>query len=348
VFERAPALKEGGAGISVWPNATHVLHVLGLLDRAGAHPMREVEIRTEEGPVLFRIRPWDDGTPSLCFHRADLLDLLVSALPPDALRRGRTIVGFTEEAEGVRLQFEDGTEERGAALVGADGLRSRIRAVLHGEAPPVYRGYPTWRGVAPTTFPGSEEGIASEAWGPGQRFGMFGLTRGRTYWYATANLPEGAAAVESDPKAALVRRFAGWFEPVGRLVEATPPEAVLVNDVYDRPALRRWGRGRVTLLGDAAHPTTPNMGQGGCMAMEDALVLARCVEAQPDDVPAAFRAYERKRRRRTALIVSQSRQFGWLGQWERPAAVAFRTALGRLYPDGIAAWSASLAQRYRA
>jgi 2-polyprenyl-6-methoxyphenol hydroxylase-like FAD-dependent oxidoreductase len=177
---------------------------------------------------------------------------------------------------------------------------------------------------------------------------MFGLTEGRTYWYATTNLPEGAAAAEPDPKAALLRCFAGWFDPVETLVEATPPEAILINDVYDRPALRRWGRSRVTLLGDAAHPTTPNMGQGGCMAMEDALVLARCVEAQPDDLPAALLAYERKRRRRAALVVSQSRQFGWLGQWERPKAVAFRTALGRLYPDRLATWSASLAQRYQA
>jgi 2-polyprenyl-6-methoxyphenol hydroxylase-like FAD-dependent oxidoreductase len=348
VFERAPALQEVGAGISVWPNATLVLRALGLLDRAEAHPLHEVHLCTETGAMLFRIRPWAGGTPSCCFHRADLLDLLVSALPPGTVHLGRTVAGFAQDAGGVRLRFEDGTEASGAALVGADGLRSCVRAVLHGDRLPVYRGYPTWRGVAPSTFPGADEGLAVEAWGRGQRFGMFGLTEGRTYWYATANLPEGAAAAEPEPKAALLRRFAGWFDPVERLVEVTPPEAVLINDVYDRPSLRRWGRGRVTLLGDAAHPTTPNMGQGGCMAMEDALVLARCVAARPGDLPAAFRAYERKRRRRTALIVSQSRQFGWLGQWEQPAAVAVRTALGHLYPDRLATWSASLAQRYQA
>jgi 2-polyprenyl-6-methoxyphenol hydroxylase-like FAD-dependent oxidoreductase len=348
VFERAPELKEVGAGISLWSNATHVLRELGLLHRAEAHPMHEVHVCTEMGRVLFRIRPWVGGTPSLCFHRADLLDLLVSALPPEVLRLDGTVTGFVQDADGVRLRFEDGTEETGAALVGADGLRSCVRTVLHGESSPIYRGYPTWRGVAPATFPGADSGLAVEAWGRGQRFGMFGLAGGRTYWYATANLPEGAAAAEPDPQADLLRRFAGWFDPVERIVEATPLEAILVNDVYDRPALRRWGHGRVTLLGDAAHPTTPNMGQGGGMALEDALVLVRCVEAQPSDLPAAFRTYEWKRRRRTASIVLQSRQFGWVGQWETPAAVAFRTALSRVYPNRLATWSASLAQRYRA
>ncbi|HYE97228.1 MAG TPA: FAD-dependent monooxygenase [Rubricoccaceae bacterium] len=348
VFERAPALKEVGAGINVWPNATHVLQQLGLLARAEAWPIHDVAFRHRTGRVLANTRPWAGGTPSLSFHRADLLDLLVSALPAEVVHLGHTVTGFTQEADGVRLHFEDGAEATGTALIGADGLRSRVRATLHGDEPPRYAGYPSWRGVALDTFPGYDEGKASEVWGRGQRFGIFGLPGGRSFWYATDNLPEGGAAREPDPKAALLRRFAGWYDPVLRLIEATPPEAILINDVYDRPPIRRWGRGRVTLLGDAAHPTTPNMGQGGCLALEDALVLARCVEKQPDDLPAAFRAYERKRWARTARIVLESRGFGWMGQWAQPALAALRDGVARVWPERLVSWAAAPDYRYRA
>ena len=349
VYERAPELKEVGAGLSLWPNATHVLADLGVLDRVEAHgwPIGEVAVRTDRGAALVTIRPWMGGTPSLVLHRADLLDALADALPPGVVHLGRTVTGFAQEAGGATLRFTDGGEARGSAVVGADGLHSRVRVGLHGDAPPVYRGYTIRRGILDGTYPGHERGWGTETLGRGLRFGLFGVGGGRAYWYTGERAPEGAPGDPRGEAAHLAARFGDWPDPIPAVLAAVDPAAVLRNDAYDRPPLRGWGRGRVTLLGDAAHPTTPNLGQGACMALEDALVLARCLAAEPD-VPAALARYEARRRRRTARIVRESRWFGAVGQWAHPAAVAVRNALGRAMPDALTAGSIRSTHGYRA
>jgi 2-polyprenyl-6-methoxyphenol hydroxylase-like FAD-dependent oxidoreductase len=266
------------------------------------------------------------GEVPLAIHRADLHAVLRAAFD-GPLHLGARCAGVEHGADGVTARFADGRTLRAAVLVGADGLRSAVRTALHGDVPPVYAGYTAWRAVVPFDPAALTPG---ETFGRGQRFGQVPLPGGQAYWFATASVPEGAAFPEGE-KAALRRLFGGWHAPVEALVEATPAEALIRTDLYDRPPLAPWGRGRVTLLGDAAHPTTPNLGQGAGMALEDAAALARRL-ASGGDVEEALRAYEAARAARTAAVVRASRAIGAVGQWRSPAAVAARTALFRLTP----------------
>jgi 2-polyprenyl-6-methoxyphenol hydroxylase-like FAD-dependent oxidoreductase len=336
VFERAPELREVGAGISLWPNATRQLRRLGVLDEVvrRGFVFRGGAIRSRTGRVLVRMGFGAHDAPSVLIHRAALHSALAEALPVWAVTTGAAAEDFTEEGDGVRVSFAGLGEVEGAALVGADGLRSAVRRRLLDDGEPVYRGYPVWRGVVEDaeTLPGTGE--LTESLGAGLRFGIVPIGGGRVAWWATANEPEGSDDGAEGPRAKLLRLFAGWHAPIPQLLEATPDEAILKNDSYDRPPVRGWGRGRVTLLGDAAHPTTPNMGQGGCMAIEDGAVLAGAL-VRHAEIPAALRDFERRRYRRVAGIVRQSLRYGQVAQWERPAAVRLRDTLFRLTPDAV-------------
>ncbi len=333
VCERVTALREVGAGISLWPNATRVLGRLGVLGcleaRAGA--IRAVSVKTPAGRTLLRVRAGGYGAPALCAHRADLLGALRAALPESAVRLGKTFVGAEDDGDRVRACFADGSAAEAEILVGAHGLRSRVRAALFGDDPPIYRGYTIWRGIGPLP-PSLGPGAAFETWGDGRRFGLFDTGGGRAYWYATHNRPEGENDAGPEArKAELLRLFGRWHAPVPEAVETTPAGAILRDDAYDRPPTQPWHRGRIVLVGDAAHPMTPNLGQGGCMAIEDAPALARCLAEAPAP-EAAFAAFERARYRRTAWIARQSLWAGWIGQLGGRAARA-RNAVGRTYPS---------------
>jgi 2-polyprenyl-6-methoxyphenol hydroxylase-like FAD-dependent oxidoreductase len=218
-------------------------------------------------------------------HRAELLDALHRAAGPDVVRLGARCVGLVQDAMAVTARFEDGREARGDLLIGADGLRSAVRSVLFGTDPPRYGGYSAWRAV--TRFDPARL-TPGETWGRGRRFGQWGMTGGRAYWYATESVPAGQGDPPEGRKQGLLALFCGWHEPVEDLIEATDESAILRNDVYDRPALHRWSVGRATLLGDAAHPMTPDMGQGACQAIEDAVILADCLRPVGPRLPRRF------------------------------------------------------------
>lgn len=294
---------------------------------------------------------------SVVLHRADLQRTLVEAAERAGARihLGRRCTGFVDDGTKVVARFErsdggDGTAGEsdagnsdagngeagnvdaveGDVLVGADGLHSVVRQALHGDQPPRYAGYTAWRGVV--RFDHARLAVG-ESWGKGLRFGQLPMRGDQVYWFAVANAPAGAAAAGGE-KAEVLRRFGGWHAPIRDLVEATDERAILRNDIFDRDPLTTWGQGRVTLLGDAAHPMTPNLGQGACQALEDAVVLARCL-SEAGDVPTALRNYERERGPRTRSIVLRSRQMGAVGQWRNPLAVTLRDAIFRALPASV-------------
>jgi 2-polyprenyl-6-methoxyphenol hydroxylase-like FAD-dependent oxidoreductase len=336
VFERTPVWEAVGAGLSLWPNAMYALQKLGLGTPMAAlgTPQADAVIRTWRGEPLSCLPASEMarrfGSPLIGIHRADLQHILLDALGADAIHLGAECVGIEEHTTGVRVTFADGSCAEGAALIGADGLRSAVRAHLWGSAPPRYAGYTAWRGV---TLGGAQT-IAGEWWGRGVRFGAVPLSEGRVYWFASVTTPEGGADRPDERKLTLLRLFAGWDVPVLTLIAATGDAAILRNDIYDRAPLPRWGRGRVTLLGDAAHPMTPNLGQGAGQALEDAVVLGACLGASSDPA-SALRAYEERRRARTAAVVRQSRLFGQLAQSERHPVCWLRDALFRWTPTRL-------------
>jgi 2-polyprenyl-6-methoxyphenol hydroxylase-like FAD-dependent oxidoreductase len=336
VYERAPELLEVGAAIAMWPNAFSVLERLGLAETVLGRAGRIGHARWfgRDGRLYNHFEFPETGRPAVALHRADLQGALLHALPPESVHLGKTFVAFDAHGEEVSARFDDGTEVACDVLIGADGLHSRVRAQLLGDGEPVYRGYNVWRGVARLEHASLEQHTASEVYGEGRRFGIGPVGLGRTGWWATANEPLATQESISEHGPKLSRMFDGWCAPVRELIEATPSETILRNAAYDRPASASWGAGRVALLGDAIHPMTPNLGQGGCIAIEDAAVLARCL-AKHTDARAALRAYESVRRTRAARIASYSRRYGVFGQWQSPSATRMRARLLSYVPQSV-------------
>jgi 2-polyprenyl-6-methoxyphenol hydroxylase-like FAD-dependent oxidoreductase len=313
----------------LWRNALAALDRLGLLDEVhglGVKGQRGA-FRGPDGRVLLEMRAGrEDTAPAdmiLLQHRADLLSTLFRGLGPEVVSLGARCVGLEHSDREIVARFADSRVARGDLLIGADGMHSTVRAILHGQVKPRYGGYTAWRAIVRFDLDRLTPG---ETWGRGRRFGQWGMSHGRAYWYATKTVAEGQGDPPEGHKQGLLELFRGWHEPIEELIEATEEAAILRNDVYDRPPLRTWSVGRATLLGDAAHPMTPDMGQGACQAIEDAVILADCL-GRSADVPAALRAYEARRIPRTHRVVRESRQAAWIAQWSSPLACRFREAL---------------------
>ena len=336
VYERAEALREVGAGMMLWPNATRVLRELGLLEQVVARSGRNTHflVRKSTGKVLMSIALGKFEVPAVCMRRADLLSILLNALPPECLHLGSEFDGLKQLNGKVQLSFKDGHEIEHDAVIGADGIRSRIRAQLFGDSAPIYRGYTVWRGLADYDGNATSSGFNSESWGKGMRFGILNTGHRRFTWYATANVSPNHLDSAGGRKRELQQLFAGWHEPVADFLEATPESEILKNGARDCAPLKHWGKGLVTLLGDAAHPCTPNLGQGGCMALEDALVLAKSVDSE-SSLQTALRRYESRRINRTRHIQKRSLLMGYIGQWQNPIFVTGRHIVTRMLPARI-------------
>ena len=333
VYERASGLSEVGAGMMLWPNATRVLKELGLLElvAAASGPNTNFLVRADRGQILMNIALGQFNVPALCTRRADLLGALLSALPPGRIRLGHELTQFEQSGSKVRVHFSNGAVEEHDAVIGADGIRSRVRSQLFGASDPIYRGYTVWRGLADYDGDAIPQGSNSESWGAGKRFGILNTGRGRFTWYAAVNVPRDHDDASCGRKQELLKMFEGWHEPVEHCILSTPDVSILKNGAFDLAPLGSWGRERVTLLGDAAHPCTPNLGQGGCMALEDALALAKCLSAE-SSIEAALRRYETVRRRRTRHVQHRSLLMGRIGQWENGMMVAGRRLVTPLLP----------------
>ena len=353
VFEQAPELLEVGAAIAVWPNAMRLLQALGIGETVIQHAgvIEQVRWLTEDGSPLNQMRFQPTDAPAVALHRAELQSVLLRALPENSIHLGHVFLGWQQEGDVVSGRFADGSSIACDLLIGADGLHSQVRTQLLDDGPPLQRGYITWRGIADSAPAGTVPGTAVEIYGRGKRFGIGPVGQGRIGWWATVNeqkkrTDDAAAAVvdalHASPRE-LLRLFEGWCEPVLELIQTTRPNSIVKNAVFDRLPTRKWGTASMTLLGDAVHPTTPNLGQGGCMAIEDAVVLARCLHKcrkstgtpSQADIISALRTYERLRRPRTSAIATYSRRYGIIGQWESATAVRLRNLMLALLPNAL-------------
>jgi 2-polyprenyl-6-methoxyphenol hydroxylase-like FAD-dependent oxidoreductase len=332
VYERAPELREVGAGITLWTNAVKVLRKLGVGEaiEASAAIIRESEARSRRGRLLMRADfsslNQKLGAPTIGIHRADLQAKLADHLGREHIHFGTTCVGYTTAEKGANALFAEGDDVRGQILVGADGIRSLVRNQMLGPEPVRYAGYTAWRGVGLIDRPEVPLGRTVLAMGRGSQTGMLPIGGGRTYWFATANLPASGEDAPGGHKRELLQRFGNWYPAIPAVIEATPEEAILRNDIIDRPPVRKWTDGRATLLGDAAHPTTPNLGQGACMAIESAYVLAKCLRAA-ETSEAGVATYEQARFDRTAMITNMSWKLGKVFAYENPVKCWLRDRL---------------------
>lgn len=300
-----------GAGISIWPNALAALDHIGLGDavRAAGGRVTAGALRWRDGSWLRR--PSRErivnslGEPLVVVRRAALNDVLAGALQKGTVKYGVTVSQVQQSADGVRITLSDATVVRAAAVIGADGTHSVVARHLNGALHNRYAGYTAWRGVAEYAL---DPDLAGETLGAGVECGHVPLGSEHTYWFATERAPEGRVAPEGELEY-VKKKFASWAEPIPALLSATDPAEVLHNDLYDRDQARHWARGPIVVVGDAAHPMRPHLGQGGCQGLEDAAILA-CFVDQSDDLATAFARFAAFRRPRVRSLVRESERIG--------------------------------------
>lgn len=334
VFEQAPGVCEVGAGIQLSPNCTRVLHYLGLEEalRAIAFLPQGTQFRNwRTGRVIAESTLGDEavkryGFPYYHIHRADLLRVLVEAaqrMSNITLHRNSRVHDIAQDGSGVRLSAADAVWQ-GDVLVGADGIQSAVRAMLWGDDEPRFTGNVAWRAMVPADkLPkGLIRPMSTAWWGPGKHFVHYyvrrGVRRGVRREVRRGEFVNCVCVVEKDgweveswtepgDHGELKDDFAGWHDDIQTLIDNAETQSLFKWALFDRPPMDPWGKDRVTLLGDACHPTLPFMAQGAAMAIEDAAVLAGCL-ANDDGVPTGLQRYEDLRRERTSRVQKGSRR----------------------------------------
>ncbi len=325
-----------GAGISIWPNALAALDHIGLGDA-----VREAGGRVTAGAMRWRDGKWLRrpsrerivkalGEPLVVVRRSALNDVLAGALSSGTVNTGVMVNEIALTPDGVRITLSDSTTRQAAAVIGADGTNSVVARHLNGPLYNRYAGYTAWRGIAAAAL---DPDLAGETLGPGVECGHVPLGSDHTYWFATERAPEGRVAPEGE-LAYLQTKFASWAEPFPALLAATDPDVVLRNDLYDRDEARVWSKGPVALVGDAAHPMRPHLGQGGCQGLEDAAILADFVD-QTDDVAAAFARFAEFRRPRVRALVRESATIGKIVNLRPAFLSAAATRATVLVPEAV-------------
>ncbi|CAM3901397.1 FAD-dependent monooxygenase [Tsukamurella strandjordii] len=335
VLEQAARFLPRGSGLSLFGNGFTALRSLGLEERvravtADGPPQIPVGTRTVDGTRVTTFRP-ETAAELRVVDRTELHKTLLAALIPDTVRPGIRVEGVNRDTVDLG---PSGLLSYAHVIVGADGIRSRVRGSYAGDPGAAYCGYGAWRGI--TSEPVALED-AGETFGRGERFGYVPLRDGRVYWFAVR-----PSTADDEPEPGeLLDRFGAWHDPIPELIAATEPKRIGYQPI-ERLAhpLRTYSRGQATLVGDAAHAMPPTLGQGANLALEDAAVLVsllRPLASDPDPraVPVALTDYDKQRRRRTQRIARQAHLLGTAGQWPNPAVAFGRDTALRFAPDGV-------------
>ncbi len=319
VYEQAQQVAEVGAGVSLAPNGLRMLERLGVGDGIGRLGARHVstQLTLSDGrPALHEPHQFARAGRNVGIHRADLLGLLAAELPPGTVRTGHRCTGLRQDADGAMVGFANGATATADVVIGADGIHSVLQGFVVAPAEPIFSGVVAYRGLVPC--PDGYPAGTMRMWvGESKHFLVFPVRAGRLLNYV-GFVPSDTSVRESwsapgDPDA-LAAHFAGWDPVIGEIIAAIsgPGGSGFQWGMYDRAPLPRWSTGRLTLLGDAAHPMLPHLGQGVNQALEDAVALAALLGAVTSSasVPRALAAYEELRRDRTARVQLGSRRNG--------------------------------------
>lgn len=359
VHEAAPELREIGAGVALGPNAMKVLRALELEDPVRAVAGRslwQVTRNGRTGRVISRSSHAQQlssfGAASATVHRSDLLDVLAAALPSGTAQLGSRCIAVECDGDLAVARFEDGGAVEADAIVGADGIHSRVRESLFGADAPRFTGKICYRSVVPASaVPGEAPPNDTAQWlGPHGTIVIYPLRRDELINVVCHHDDEGyehESWVTECDRDEVLARYGNWHESLLRIFAAG--ERWYKWALYDREPIPRWTRGRITLLGDAAHPMLPYLGQGACQAIEDGCVLAAALAARPADPADALALYERARRPRASRVVLTARERGLsnhlaspLTTWRRDVSIALRRRVRRGDPEGRgAAWIAA-------
>jgi salicylate hydroxylase len=316
VYEQAPALKEVGAGVALHPNGVRMLGRLGLADEVKRHGARwlDPQFRRFDGSLIAPWWPPGEGERIEIYgmHRADLLQMLLERVPPEAIHPGHRCVSFAQDERAATLIFENGATIAADVVVGADGIHSTLQQHVTPPSPPLPSGSVAYRGIIDAQSVGWPAGQMRNWLGPGKHFLTFPVRANTLLNYvgfvASGQLTRESWSAPGDPEA-LRREFAGWDPCVEEILEQV--RGCFWWGLYDREPLSSWTRGRLTLLGDAAHPMLPHVGQGANQAIEDAVALSAILaSSDPSSAPDALQLYEQVRRPHAARVQGSSRANG--------------------------------------
>lgn len=338
VFEAAPEMKPVGAGLGLGANAIMALQKLGIAEGiiSAGRKLPAFSFYNHKGRLLSTIDSvalgQKYGLDNFTIHRAALHQQLLSHLGNIPLHLNKRATGFASRGGHTIIQFADGTEHAAQYVIVADGIRSAIRQQLVPAIGPKYAGYVCWRAVVDSTGLMLDE--SSETFGPRGRFGLVPLAGNQLYWFACTNAPKNDTRYPAYTAEDLRKHFAGYRAPVEEVLARTQTGQLIYGEIADLPPLKQFAFGNLLLVGDAAHATTPNMGQGACQAIEDAVVLADEL-AKNTSVPAAFINFENRRLERTRYVTLQSRKIGQVAQWQNPVLGRLRDLLMVNMPESV-------------
>ncbi len=340
IYESAPALQPIGAGIWMAPNAMQIFDRLGLASQIVAAGV-EIERVSVVDARLREIASVDQARskakfafPIIAIQRAELHRILLGAFGAGALHLGKKLAGIENILEMPNAIFEDGMSAPGSLLIGADGVHSAARKAVFGDMHLRQTGQICWRGLADFELPKAFQRRTIEMWDQASRMGLADVGHGKAYWFLVKKCAKGEPRPQ-DYKENLLNIVEGYTDAAAKLIEATPVNAINEVELQDLPPRLPWSRGKVCLIGDAAHPMTPNMGQGGAQAVEDAYSLSRFVSGDADPVR-AFEAFQQRRFRKVKSIVSTS---FYSGEFIHSGWPRVRDFLFRITPDRVGALS---------
>jgi len=335
IFESRKSVEADGAGIAVAGNAIGAFKLLGI-DKdiiARGQMVNHFPILDENGKTLFAVKPHqikkDRPLANFAIHRAELHNVLLSLIIDSEVHPNKRLKNIAEENDGYRLTFDDDTTAYFNYVIGADGIRSQVRQFVNPKSTIRFAGYDCWRGIS-ENLSGAKDGF--ETWGKKGRFGMVPLANNKIAWYLCLNR-KGDEPLQK-PKEALAALFQNYHDPIPEILNATPRHAILFNPIVDLKPHKIYTKDNILLIGDAAHATTPNLGQGACQAIETVATLYQILQ-KTKDLSTAFKKLEKKRIRRTHYIVNTSWLVGKAAQLENPFLVAIRNFIFRNTPTWI-------------
>ncbi len=334
LFEHTPEFKNAGSGINLASNAMQVYQKLGLHDAilSRAHHTRSMNLRSKNMDYLAQVNleklETEFGVKGVAIHRATLHQILLDHLEDTPIHLNKKLKCLQQSDSGVRLEFADGSIHNAGTVIGADGIHSAVRKSVLGDSPLRDARQLCWRGISTAPID-KYDGELNEIWGQGNRFGFVRIARDKIYWYALVNKSRYA-----DPKINLTQVFADYHPTVLALLKDTPQEHIICSEIWDLKPIKKWHKQHVCLLGDAAHATTPNMGQGACQAIESALALSICLQEE-NNTELAFGRYEKMRMEKAHHVVHSSWRVGKMAHWNNPISASLRNLALKITPESV-------------
>ena len=341
IFEKTKSPDANGAGLALWANATRILDTYGLFNNLleKGNVLHEMKTSTSHGRHLNVVRldklEGKFHFPSIVLLRQHLQRELLNAIPASQIQFNKQCVKIEHQTGKVTVHFSDGTSEAADAAIFADGIHSLARKSVFNIPPLNYAGRTSWRGVAEFSSTVFSKNTNLEIFGNGRRIGIFPLPNNLAYWYAAVNMTKEESTQQKRTIECVSSHFKDWAEPVPTLFKNTSEERLILTNINYTTHIHHLVTDNIALLGDAAHPMTPDLGQGACQAIEDAYIMAECLSAT-QSIESGLKRYETIRLPRVRSIAKNSYRMGKLRQMGNPVGTGFRNSLFRFLPEYFA------------